>query len=105
MIYHYATRFDEMTNEDLRIAIAESLGWTDVHWDGRDLVADIPGVALFVPLVVPNWPADIADIQSLERTMIEHGCNQARIAGSENLNTRQRAQAALAILRDAALLA
>lgn len=91
-----------MTNIELRIALAEELGWDNVR-EGRDgrVTGTLGNLLTFVPLVVPNWPENMADAMKLRESMrfmgIEREYDQ-RLEGGEN--AMELSRVALAVLCD-----
>jgi hypothetical protein len=63
-----------MTDTDLRIALAEALGWENVWCNARGvIVGRIPGVFTLRELRVPNWIERPDELERLESSLRCYG--------------------------------
>jgi hypothetical protein len=111
-------QISEMSNAELRAALATDSKWRSVHWDENGNLVGHLGLTL-APAIVPNWPGDIAEAMKIERSLVVRGLladylrnlvevTQADAASPEGIfamvgaSARQRSEAALATIRAAA---
>ncbi len=57
-----------MTNEEIRIKIAETLGWTKVYKTSTKLVGKLPDSEIFQE--IPNWPEYLDACQPLMNEVV-----------------------------------
>lgn len=60
-----------MTPEQIRIAIAESVGWTKVISRIGGLFYGVQKGSVYYEEELPNWPEDLDAVHELEKTLTE----------------------------------
>jgi hypothetical protein len=63
-----------LSDDELRIAMAEAMGWVNVHRGGRGVLYGMhPGFWTFAPLRIPDWPRDLKAVRQLEESLEREG--------------------------------